>query len=479
MTNRQLGIVGAVALVMLVITIVLYSGSGASRSDFVSGTPLIQGLDTGQIHKVVVKSGEKTVTLTGTSKGLVVEEKSNYPASVKEINGLVIKCLEIRLAAKVTDKKENHKDLGVTEGHEDATTVSFIGQGRQDSPKAAGKDEDKDISGNGGEHVLVGFVKGKSAEGSMGVYVRLLGQDTVYRTEENVWLNDKPIDYIGRNLVKLDKEGVMRVEVKTDKDSYTIARDDKDNDKVVLANIPKGKKAKTWDVGSTFEALSSLDMADVMPAGKEKLDWDATYTAYLKTHISYTVQLAKKDDKHYVRVSASFPPDLKITRPAKDEKDEEVKKKAAIWEACETAPRFTRRHKDWVYELSSYDAEKLRKPFKDLVEDDLPDEIAASHILISYKGAENADEKITRTKDEAKKLAEKVLKEAKKKDADFAKLAEKHSDGPTKTKGGDLGTFKKGKRAAEFDAAAFKLKVNGISDVVETKFGFHIIKRTK
>jgi len=169
----------------------------------------------------------------------------------------------------------------------------------------------------------------------------------------------------------------------------------------------------------------------------------------------------------------------KLGKKDDKKKDKDKKKKSGAAVPKETAVRFNARHTGWVYGLSSYDAEKLRKPFKDLIEDDLPDEIAASHILISYKGAEKADEKITRTKDEAKALAEKVLKEAKKKDADFAKLAEKHSDDPTKTKGGDLGTFKKGKRAAEFDAAAFKLKVNGISDVVETKLGFHIIKRTK
>ena len=72
-----------------------------------------------------------------------------------------------------------------------------------------------------------------------------------------------------------------------------------------------------------------------------------------------------------------------------------------------------------------------------------------------------------------------MLKKAKAKDADFAALAKEYSDGPSKDKGGDLGTFKKGAMHKNFEEAAWKLKVDEISDIVETPFGFHVIKRTK
>lgn len=101
-----------------------------------------------------------------------------------------------------------------------------------------------------------------------------------------------------------------------------------------------------------------------------------------------------------------------------------------------------------------------------------PEQVKASHILIKVApGASDED------KAKAKAKAEQLLKKAKAGD-DFAKLAKENSEGPSSTKGGDLGFFKKGQMVKPFDDAAFALQPGQLSDIVQTQFGYHIIKVT-
>jgi peptidyl-prolyl cis-trans isomerase NIMA-interacting 1 len=100
-------------------------------------------------------------------------------------------------------------------------------------------------------------------------------------------------------------------------------------------------------------------------------------------------------------------------------------------------------------------------------------------VLIQYKGSMRAGPNITRSKDEAKKLAAEVMNKAKK-GQDFSGLAKQYSDEPgAKDRAGNLGKFTRTTMVKPFADAAFALKPGQISDVVETEFGFHVIKRTE
>ncbi|MDF3069133.1 MAG: Peptidyl-prolyl cis-trans isomerase PpiD [Polyangiaceae bacterium] len=105
--------------------------------------------------------------------------------------------------------------------------------------------------------------------------------------------------------------------------------------------------------------------------------------------------------------------------------------------------------------------------------------VGASHVLIQYKGSLRSAPTITRSKEEAKKLAAEVQAKAKK-GQDFAALAKQYSDEPgAKERAGSLGKFTKPQMVKPFADAAFAMKPGDISDVVETDFGFHVIKRTE
>ena len=89
----------------------------------------------------------------------------------------------------------------------------------------------------------------------------------------------------------------------------------------------------------------------------------------------------------------------------------------------------------------------------------MPDKVHCAHILVKTEG-------------EAKTVLERLNKGEK-----FANIAKEASLCPSGKRGGDLGTFTRGKMVREFETAAFALQKGQVSSVVKTKFGCHIIKR--
>jgi len=106
---------------------------------------------------------------------------------------------------------------------------------------------------------------------------------------------------------------------------------------------------------------------------------------------------------------------------------------------------------------------------------EMPEEIRASHILIKLDTANASDPNQAKAK--AKATIEGLLKQIKD-GADFAELAKAHSVCPSAPNGGDLGYFPRGKTTPPFEKAAFALPVGQVSDIVETEYGYHIIKVT-
>ncbi|MBN2357897.1 MAG: peptidylprolyl isomerase [Deltaproteobacteria bacterium] len=99
-----------------------------------------------------------------------------------------------------------------------------------------------------------------------------------------------------------------------------------------------------------------------------------------------------------------------------------------------------------------------------------PEQIKASHILLKYQESDPdpvKQEKIAKCK--------KLTAEAKK-GGDFAKLASEHSDGPTASRGGDLGFFPRGRMVKQFEDAAFAAKPGSVVGPIETPFGCHVVK---
>lgn len=188
-----------------------------------------------------------------------------------------------------------------------------------------------------------------------------------------------------------------------------------------------------YQTGSKLE-IKDLDkqVADKISQGKARFKTPAEYEAALKAN-----DLSEKELQDIVRK------DIVINNLF----EKEVVNKITVSEA--DAKKFYDENQD-----------KFKRP----------ESYHASHILIGVDPKATADEK-KKAKEKAEAVRKKILA-----GGDFAALAKAESTCPSKEKGGDLGTFGKGEMVPAFEKATAALKPGEISDVVETQFGYHIIK---
>jgi peptidyl-prolyl cis-trans isomerase C len=150
-----------------------------------------------------------------------------------------------------------------------------------------------------------------------------------------------------------------------------------------------------------------------------------------------------------------------------DEHKDELRKQLAYWKLMDAG---------WAKQISITEEDARRYYSENVKRFETPEQVRASHILIKPKAADpNVDpnEAKTRAKAKAQDLLEQI-----KGGGDFAELAKAHSDCRSAASGGDLDFFSRGEMEAPFENAAFELKAGQVSDVVETTYGYHIIKVT-
>ncbi len=116
---------------------------------------------------------------------------------------------------------------------------------------------------------------------------------------------------------------------------------------------------------------------------------------------------------------------------------------------------------------------KYYTDYKDKLPPEDTDMIRASHILLKFN-AETSDEGKVKIKTEMESILKKIQTEK----IEFAEAAKQYSNCPSSSKGGDLSYFPRGNMVKPFEDAAFALKEDELSGIVETRFGYHIIKKT-
>jgi hypothetical protein len=312
---------------------------------FTAGANLLQGFDPAAVDSIVLQTEGKTVTLLRQGNGFVVVNKDKHPALNKQINSLITSCLDIQTAELVTSDKANFAELGVSED-KPMKVIKFLKQ-------------DKSI--------LAGILAGKSATDSSGMYVRLVSNNNVYLSMNVPNLQTEALDYIDRNLTTLKREDILAVRAEGPDGSYTITNEPGRG--ALLKDIPAGKKAKPNRVEGAIDALNDLSFEDVMK-DPGKLKFDRTYVSQLNNSLVYTIQLASKGEKTYIKCSADLGDKSAVVKEAGVESEDALKAKEAKLLARDKAEEFNRRTQGWVYEISDARRFNLAVKAADLMEDE-------------------------------------------------------------------------------------------------------------
>lgn len=352
-TDKSLIVLGVIALILIVSTMFNYSPKKA-ETGFQKGSDLIKDIDINKIAKIKIISDVGSLNVKKDKDGYVIEERSNYPADVKQMNDLIINTIDIKCNKLVTSLESNYAALGVDEKSSDTVKLIFL------------DDQDKE---------LVNLLVGKREEKGTGAYVRKAGEKEVYATEKFYFVSPEAYTYLDKKVFKFTMKDIAKIDVNNGTDKYSIIND---NTEIKLQNVPKSKQAKVPEVQAAFNALTQLNFEDVAAKeSKKDLKWTTSYVCSLSNGLTYTADLAKEgDDAYYIKVSAEAK-EVKKEEPKKEETKEEAKKdegkkeesKEKAAPSPDTFKSFNEKHSQWVYKVGKYTADNMSKSFSGMIED--------------------------------------------------------------------------------------------------------------
>jgi len=243
----------------------------------------------------------------------------------------------------------------------------------------------------------------------------------------------------------------------------------------------KGVEVKRNDLDAAVVKIKAMYAARQIPAPVD-LEQQA-----LKNLVIQQLILSKATDADHAKGKESFESRVAKAKAENHMTDEEFDKRVsqqffggetrAQWDKQQidqaTLPVVLER--ELKVNVTDDDVKKFYDDPANVAAFEQPEMVRASHILLMTQDPETHQPLSDEKKAEKKKQIEDILKQAKS-GTDFAELAKKYSEDPgSKDKGGEY-TFPRGQMVKPFEDTAFSLKPGEISDVVETTYGYHIIK---
>ena len=343
-TNAKLAVIAGLLAIVSVWT---YSDSISRGDRFARGQKLLPNLNPDEVALIAIIDGEDTVTLERQEEEFTIAEMHGYPARNDAINRFFRDLLDIGLAKEIGAGSALAEELEIDPSTESTTEIALT--------NAAGQE-------------MVRLRLGKSFEDGAGRYVQRLDQESssIYLTEGSVYLSTKVDSFLRKEILDVSQSRVRRVQGI----DFLIASEEEDGE-LALTAIPGGQKEKTFETNKLKSILSRLSFDTVLLADDQAvrdLPFPPTLTVDIDDETGYTLSFAEQEEQRYMRIQGHH--NIGRVEIALDEPKEELKVKADKLTRATEIEEFTEFHASWVYEISSFTADKLKLGKADLIEDE-------------------------------------------------------------------------------------------------------------
>ncbi len=347
-----------VLLAALVIGVVAYYNSSTKQQSVDANTYLVPSLaaNLNNVTKFTVSEVGNTLLseISKTDKGWVVNNRDGYPANIKAIRIMLNNLAEAKLVEAKTSNTENYFKLGVEDiSHEKAQGILFSLEGLSESNEI--------IIGNNGS-------SGKNTQ-----YIRRKDQQQSWLINKRLNLNRDVTDWLQKDILDIPPERIKTVQIKhPDGSEVNIANDGEEEYEYTLdASAPEGMKISESEIYQVANALSSMQLRDVMTFSRLNTESITPVVTSFKTYDGLTITTkayAIELDKFFtieVDFSAEDIDESAVKAADNTTKHEDIATDAAMHlnpeAAAELAEKSKQKLSGWAYMLPSITQDSLIK----------------------------------------------------------------------------------------------------------------------
>lgn len=282
------------------------------------------------VTAVVIRKGDTTITVAKTGDNWSVRERSNYTADIGTLRQLLLALAEAKVLELKTSNPEKYHLLGVNDpADDDSTSVEIT------------------IHGNGVEQVLI---LGRTVQSNYR-YARVAGETQSVLIDKNPDVPDDAGGWLLQTILDISADQIQQITIThADGEEIRIEKESQEAGDFQVMNIPDGRELSYPSVANGIGgALGNLTLSDVRAAAASKKHPDVLTT--FQTFDGLTIEIAtnREEEMSWLSVSAS-------TDAANDDTG-----------AGDEAARINERVSGWLYAVSDYKANLLKRRFEDIL----------------------------------------------------------------------------------------------------------------